>query len=61
MAQTKAALLAQIKKTPGSGIEAIGKAIAIPTRDLALPVRKLIAEKAIRRRGQKRATKYFPA
>lgn len=61
MEQMKVALLAQIKKTPGSGIEAIGKSLGIATRDLALPIRKLIAKKAIRRRGRKRATKYFPA
>jgi hypothetical protein len=41
MEQMKAALLARIRKAPGTGTEAIGKAIAIPKRDLALPVRKL--------------------
>jgi len=52
-------LLAQVKKTPGESIEAIGKALGVSTKELALPVQKLFAEKAIRTRGQRRATKYF--
>jgi hypothetical protein len=48
-----------IAKNPGNGIEQIGKAIGSPTKELALPVKKLLADKAIRTRGQKRATKYF--
>jgi hypothetical protein len=48
-----------IAKNPGSGIEQIGKAIGSRTKELALPVKKLVAEKAIRTRGVKRATKYF--
>ena len=48
-----------IAKHPGHGIEQIGKAIGSRTKELALPVKKLLADKAIRTRGQKRATKYF--
>ena len=48
-----------IAKHPGQGIEQIGKAIGTRTKELALPVKKLLADKAIRTRGQKRATKYF--
>src|SRR5262245_60724423 len=36
-----------IKKNPGQRIEQIGKALGTPTKDLALPVKKLIAAKKI--------------
>ena len=42
-------------------MEAIGKALGTPTKDLNLPVKKLLAAKKIRVEGQKRATEYFPA
>ncbi len=49
-----------IKSHPGLRIEPIGAALAIPTKDLTLPVKKLLAAKRIRSEGQKRATEYFP-
>ncbi len=49
-----------IKATPGQGIEAIGKALATPTKDLTLPIKKLLSEKQITAQGERRATKYFP-
>lgn len=48
-----------ITKNPGQNIEAIGKGMSQPTKDLTLPVAKLLASKRISRKGQKRATKYF--
>jgi len=53
-------LAAHIKANPGQGAEAIGKALGLPTSELSLPVKKLLAAKRIRSEGQKRATKYFP-
>lgn len=50
-----------IAANPGQGIEAIGKGMQIETKELALPVKKLIAERRISTEGQKRATKYYPA
>jgi hypothetical protein len=32
----------------------------VSTRELNLPVKKLLATKAIKTKGQKRATQYFP-
>jgi len=46
---------------PGQGVEQIGAALKYATAELALPIRKLLAAKVITRKGQKRATKYFPA
>jgi hypothetical protein len=48
-----------IKKNPGLRIEQIGKALGTPTKDLALPVKKLVAAKKLSTKGQKRATTYF--
>jgi hypothetical protein len=42
-------------------MEAIGKALGAPTKDLNLPIKKLLASKKIRSEGHKRATEYFPA
>jgi hypothetical protein len=53
-------LLAAIKRAPGSRIEQIGKAMSVPTRELTLPIRKLLADSSIKKRGQKRATAYYP-
>jgi hypothetical protein len=58
--QTAATLYAHIEAHPGQRMEEIARALASTTRDLALPVKKLLAERRIRTEGQKRATKYFP-
>jgi hypothetical protein len=52
-------LLAYIRKHPGERIEPIGKALGLPTKDLLIPVKRLVGSKHIRTRGQKRATTYF--
>src|SRR6185437_15435957 len=54
-------LASYIQANPGARMEAIAKALATPTRDLNLPVKKLLAGKKIRVQGHKRATEYFPA
>ena len=48
-----------VKKNPGLRIEQINKQLGTTTKDLALPIRKLIAEGAIKAKGQKRSTTYF--
>jgi hypothetical protein len=54
------ALLSEIAGNPGQRIEQIGANIGMRTKDLALPIRKLVAQKQIRTEGQRRATRYFP-
>jgi hypothetical protein len=49
-----------VKSNPGQRIEQIAKGMGTSTKELNLPVKKLIAGKAIKTRGQKRATQYFP-
>lgn len=49
-----------VRRSPGLGIEAIGRELGMPTRELVLPLKKLIASKRVSAKGQKRSTKYFP-
>ncbi|HEY4103062.1 MAG TPA: DNA-binding protein [Polyangiaceae bacterium] len=53
-------LLAFVKRHPGQRIEQIAGSIGASTKDLALPAKKLIGEKKLSTKGQKRATTYFP-
>lgn len=49
-----------VKSHPGLRIEQINKELGTTTKDLALPIRKLISEKVISTKGNKRSTTYFP-
>jgi hypothetical protein len=49
-----------VKSHPGLRIEQINKELGTSTKELALPIRKLIAESRITAKGQKRSTTYFP-
>jgi hypothetical protein len=49
-----------VKAHPGLRIEQINKELGTTTKDLALPIRKLIADRTISAKGQKRSTTYFP-
>lgn len=60
IAKTTNLVYEHVKANPGQGIEQISKALNTPTKDLTLPIKKLIAEKKITSKGQRRATKYFP-
>jgi predicted transcriptional regulator len=48
-----------VKANPGLRIEQINKELGTTTKDLALPIRKLIADGKITAKGQKRSTTYF--
>ena len=56
----KDAVLAHIKDHPGERIEQINGKMGTRTSDLALPLKKLISDGAVRTEGDRRATKYFP-
>jgi phage host-nuclease inhibitor protein Gam len=51
--------VAFVRAHPGLRIEQINRTLGTQTKDLALPIRKLIAEGAIHVTGQKRSTRYF--
>ena len=58
----QAKFLAFVTKNPGLRIEQINKQLGdTNTKDLMLPVKKLIAEKKIVAKGNRRATVYMPA
>jgi hypothetical protein len=48
-----------VTKNPGLRIEQINKQLGTSTKDLALPIRKLLADGAIKAKGKKRSTAYF--
>jgi hypothetical protein len=52
-------LLNYVKGNGGQRIEQIAAGMGTVTKELNLPVKKLIAQKSIRTKGQKRATQYF--
>jgi hypothetical protein len=49
-----------VSANPGLRIEQINKQLGTTTKDLALPIRKLISEGRLKAKGQKRSTTYFP-
>jgi hypothetical protein len=49
-----------VKSNPGLRIEQINKELGTTTKELALPIRKLLADNVITSKGQKRSTTYFP-
>jgi hypothetical protein len=49
-----------VKTNPGMRIEQINKQLGTTTKDLALPIRKLISDGVVSAKGQKRSTTYFP-
>jgi hypothetical protein len=53
--------LAHVTANPGQRMEHIAKELGLPTPELTLPVRKLLADGELRVEGQKRATQYYPA
>jgi outer membrane biosynthesis protein TonB len=61
IAKTTDALLAYVKSHAGQRIEQIAQGLKVTTKDLALPAKKLLAERRLKTKGQKRATQYFPA
>ena len=55
------ALLAEIQANPGLRVEQIGRTLGAATKDLTLPLKKLLSQRLVRSEGQRRATRYFPA
>ena len=49
-----------VTKNPGLRIEQINKQLGTSTKDLALPIRKLLSDGVVKAKGKKRSTAYFP-
>jgi hypothetical protein len=60
IAATVDRLLGAVGSEPGMRIEQIARAMGSATRELTLPMRKLIADGRVRSEGERRATRYFP-
>jgi DNA-binding NtrC family response regulator len=60
LAQVTEQVFNHVKSNAGQGVEQIAKALGTSTKELTLPIRKLLADKKITSKGQKRATRYFP-
>ena len=60
IAAFKDKFLAFVTKNPGLRIEQINKELGTCTKDLALPIRQLIADKSLKAVGKKRSTTYNP-
>ncbi len=54
-------VLTQVELAPKSNMEQIGAALGVSTRELVLPIKKLLASKQLNKLGQKRATRYTAA
>lgn len=50
-----------IQENPGQRMEQIAQGLSSTTKDLRLPVNKLVSDALIRTEGEKRATRYFSA
>jgi hypothetical protein len=60
LAALSSQLASFVKTHPGLRIEQINKELGTATKELALPIRKLLADNVITSKGQKRSTTYFP-
>jgi hypothetical protein len=61
IAKTTEKLLQYITKNSGQRIEEIAKGVSNSTKELTLPIKKLLNDKKISAKGEKRATRYFVA
>lgn len=57
----RARLRAFIAENPGLRAEEIYAALGLTRREIALPLRKLVADGEVRAEGEKRATRYHPS
>ncbi len=53
------AVVAYVAKQPGQSVEQIGKALGVKTKELALPIIRMVEAKKLKTKGQKRGTRYF--
>jgi hypothetical protein len=59
--QLSASLVTFVQQNPGLGVEQINHRLGTTRADLALPLRRLIANGLLHTKGCKRSTKYYPA
>jgi hypothetical protein len=57
--QQQEQFLAFVRANPGLRIEQINKQLGTTTKDLALPIRKMLADGSLKAKGKKRSTTYY--
>jgi hypothetical protein len=60
LSKLRTRILSWVMTRPGKGVEEMSQALQVPTKDLVLPIRQLVSEKKMGKKGQARAVKYFP-
>lgn len=60
MDRTAEKVLDHLHENPGQRAEEIGAELGMSNKELSGPLAKLLEGKQVRKRGQKRATKYYP-
>lgn len=50
-----------VQDNPGRRVEELSNVLGAPSKELAAPIKKLIAAGQLRTEGQRRGTRYFPA
>jgi len=58
--QVGASLLAHVSKSPGQRGEQIAEALNMDTKSTRLPMQKLIADKKVKTKGERRGMRYYP-
>jgi len=53
--------LAYVRRNPGLRVEQINKELGTTTKDLQLPIRKMISDGTLKAKGEKRSTTYSAA
>jgi hypothetical protein len=59
VAKVGEAVVAYVAKNPGVSVEQIKKALGVETKDLQLPIVRMVAAKKLKTTGRRRGTKYF--
>ena len=59
--QIGASLFAHVTKNPGQRGEQIAEALQMDTKTMRLPMRKLIEDKQVKTKGERRGMRYYPA
>lgn len=61
VAATAEAIVRHVRSNPDQNVTEIGDALGLSSKDLRLPILKLVKEKQLRKTGKRRGTRYHPA
>ncbi len=60
LARFEQAIVELVQKNPGTRADQIAKTLGVATKDVALPMKKLMSRGELSSEGQRRATRYYP-